>query len=441
MAQAAHSRFAQNQSNPGDAAAVKAQEIAAKLSQTLTGQPYVNNTASVSITMDIPVAKVGLVIGRAGTTIRNIQDTSGSRLQLDSTGEPTRLLRITGSHESVEKAKIRLQSLLCAPTLSGGGGYQSFRPSKTIQIPSDCVGFVIGKGGETIKRISQETGCRLQVEDEEEAKRLGHALPVPGHQNLHFIGTNDSVASAEASVMDLLQKKQRSMGRSGYNGQQTQAYQLRAQPYPTYAPAQYAQITQQAYAVAPQGYAPNQMQGYGSYAPQAMYGSYAPQVPQQQPTLGYPQTYTPTPQAYTYPPPQQPAPAGQVQGYQNQLLPPQGYLPNAQQPAVNEAPGGKQSPVAMPNGQQMPAGMPSNGAYSGIPPNAQFMSQPGMPNMQQVGHAGAAPPPPLSHMVPSQPPMNQPSQMNNTVNMNQTPNSVASPQVQANPAGCEGRSN
>jgi len=435
MAQAAHSRFAQTQSHPGDAAAVKAQEIAAKLSQTLTGQqPYLNNTGSVSITMDIPVAKVGLVIGRAGTTIRNIQDTSGSRLQLDSTGEPTRLLRITGTQESVEMAKSRLQTLLCAPTLSGG--FQPFRPSKTIQIPSDCVGFVIGKGGETIKRISQETGCRLQVEDDEEAKRLGHTPPVPGHQNLHLIGTNDAVARAEASVMDLLQKKQRSMGRGGYNGQQTQAYQLRAQPYPAY-PAQYAQVTQQAYTVAPQGYAPQQMQGYGSYAPQAMYASYAPQIPQQQ----YPQAYTAAPQAYTYPPPQQPAaPAGQAPGYQTQILNPQGYLPNVQQPAVGEAPGDKQTTAAMPNAQQIPAGMPPNGAYTGIPPNAQFMSQPGMPNMQQVGHAGAAPSP-ISQMGPSQPPMNQPPPINNTVNMNQMPNSVASPQVQVNPAGSEGRPN
>jgi len=434
MAQAAHSRFAQIQSNPGDAAAVKAQEIAAKLSQTLTGQqPYLNNTDSVSITMDIPVEKVGLVIGRAGTTIRNIQDTSGSRLQLDSTGEPTRLLRITGSQASVEMAKSRLQNLLCAPTLAGG--FQPFRPSKTIQIPSDCVGFVIGKGGETIKRISQETGCRLQVEDDDEAKRLGHTPPVPGHQNLHLVGTNDAVARAEASVMDLLQKKQQSMGRGGYNGQQPQAYQLRAQPYPAY-PAQYAQVTQQAYAVAPQGYAPQQMQGYGSYAPQAMYASYPPQIPQQQ----YPQAYTAAPQAYSYPPPQQPAaPAGQAPGYQTQI--PQGYLPNVQQPAVGEAPGDKQTTAAMPNAQQIPAGMTPNGAYTGIPPNAQFISQPGMPNMQQVGHTSAAPSP-INQMGPSQPPMNQPPPINNnTVNMNQMPNPVASPQVQVNPAGSEGRPN
>ena len=29
-------------------------------------------------------------------------------------------------------------------------------------MPRDVVGFVIGKGGETIKRIQAETGCKVQ---------------------------------------------------------------------------------------------------------------------------------------------------------------------------------------------------------------------------------------------------------------------------------------
>lgn len=440
MAQSTNpSRFAPFQPNPGSAAAQKAQEIAAKLSQTLTGQPYVANAGSISITMDIPVEKVGLVIGRAGTTIREIQDTSGTRLQLDSSGEPTRQLRITGSRESVEIAKNRLQTLLCQPTL---GTYQAFRPTKTMQIPSECVGFVIGKGGETIKRISQETGCRLQVEDDDEARRLGHTPPVPGHQNLHLIGANDSVSRAEGAVLELLEKKQRSMGRGGYNGQQTQAYQLRTQPYPAYAPAQYAQVAQQAYTLAPQGYAPNQIQGYGSYAPQAVYPSYAPQIPQQQTALGYSQTYTSTaPQAYPYPQSQQASPAGQLPGYPPApLLSTQGYLPNAQQAAVGAPPVDKQHAVGMSNGQQIPVGIPPNGVYAGMPPNTQFMPPAGMPNMQQ-GDGIGAPQPTISQMGPLPPPMNQPSHLNKTAEIKQMSNSPGSSQCQVNVAGIEGLSN
>jgi len=441
MAQSTNpSRFAPAQSNPGSAAAQKAQEIAAKLSQTLTGQPYVANVAgSVSVTMDIPVEKVGLVIGRSGSTIREIQDTSGTRLQLDSFGEPTRQLRIIGSRENVEAAKNRLQALISQPTL---GGYQAFRPTKTMQIPSECVGFVIGKGGETIKRISQETGCRLQVEDDEEARRLGHTPPMPGHQNLHLIGSSDSVSRAEGAVIELLEKKQRSMGRGGYNGQQTQAYQLRTQPYPAYAPAQYAQVAQQAYTLAPQGYAPNQIQGYGSYAPQAVYPSYAPQIPQQQTALGYPQTYTSTaPQAYPYPQSQQAAPAGQLPGYTPApISSTQGYLPNAQQAAVGEPPVDKQNAVGMSNGQQMPVGIPPNGVYAGMPPNGQFMPPAGMPNIQQGGPIGA-PQPTMSQMGPVPPPMNQPSHLNKTADMKQMANPAGSSQCQANVAGIEGLSN
>jgi len=241
-------------------------------------------------------------------------------------------------------------------------------------------------------------------------------------------------------VMDLLEKKQRSMGRGGYNGQQAQPYQLRAQPYPAYATAQYAQVAQQTYTLTPQGYAPNQMQGYGSYAPHAVYPSYATQIPQQQAALGYPQTYTPTaPQAYPYPPSQQPPPPGQLPGYPPApALATQGYVPNPQQPAVGNAPGTEQSTAGMPPVQQMPGGIPPNQAYAGIPPNAQFITPSGIPgNMQQVAPMGTTQPT-INLGPPMQPPMTQPPQVNKAADMTQTSNVANSSQFQRNPAGSEG---
>lgn len=417
MAQTGNSsRFAPapTTSNATAAAAQKAQEIAAKLSMTLTGQSSsgggqawpISGGGSNSVTMDIPVEKVGLVIGKAGSMIREIQETSGARLQLDSTGEPTRQLRISGFGQSVEIAKARVEGLMTQPTF----GARVWRPTKTLQIPCECVGFVIGKGGETIKRISQETSCRMQVEDDDEAKRLGHTAPLPGHQNLHLIGSSEAVSSAEVAVMDLLQRKQG--GGGSYNPTQQQVSQLRAQPYPAYAPPQgYAQVAQQAYALPAQGYAPNQMHGYGAYTPQ--YASYAPQTAQLQPAPGYPPSYTAaTQQTYSqYPSQSQQPPTGaQFAGHmQNFQQPTQTYQPNSQQPPAGVIPYGHSgiqndqvanSGNAGPNFQQT--------AVSGIAPNSQktpTTSMPlnpqhmnpsmptgnGMPKINQYGQMGFQP--------------------------------------------------
>jgi len=436
------SRFAPapNISNSAAAAAQKAQEIAAKLSMTLTGKSssgvaqqhsYPVLGGSSSVTIDIPVEKVGLVIGKAGSMIREIQQSSGARLQLDSTGEPTRVLRISGFGQSVEMAKARIEGLINQPTFQS----RSWKPTKSLQIPCECVGFVIGKGGETIKRISQETGCRMQIEDEEEAKRLGHALPTPGHQNLHLIGNNEAVSNAEAQVRDLLQRKQGFGGGGGlsYNAYQQPVSQLRAQPYPAYIPQQgYAQLAQQAYPASTQMYPPNQMQGYGAYTPQ--YAAYPPQPAEVQPATGYPPSYPPaTPQTYsTYPSQtQQSATLGQYPAQQQNLQPTPTYQQNPQQTPAEVNPYGQSgiqnaqhtNPGNMGHNLQQTAGagMVQNPQETSASPtqlsnpqmSPNMLSGAGMPNINQYGQIGLQ-----SH--PGQSP-----QVNQTPNMNQAPHAGA----------------
>jgi len=385
------SRFAPPASTPNAAevAAQKAQEIAAKLSKTLTGSAGsvqawpVSGGGANSVILNIPVEKVGLVIGKAGTMIREIQESSGARLQLDSTGEPTRILRISGAAQSVEIAKARVEGLMNQPTY----GLRISKPSKTMQIPSECVGFVIGKGGETIKRISQDTRCRMQIETEEEALRLGHTPPMPGHQNLQLVGSAEAVANAEAVVTDLLQRKQGMTGNVGgaYGATQQQSYQLRAQPYPAYVPPQgYAQVAQQAYALSAQGYQPNQMQGYGAYTPQ--YAAYASQAAPPQSTPGYPQPGTSaTQQPYiSYPTPQQPNTGNQPTGQPQEQ--------NPQHQSAGQIPGAQSS---MQNAQHISSGQMGpnyqQGNTAGVAPNSQTMPPAYMPYNAQHMNPGMSP--------------------------------------------------
>ena len=37
------------------------------------------------------------------------------------------------------------------------------RNARILPVPNDSVGLIIGKNGETIRRLHRETGCKIQV--------------------------------------------------------------------------------------------------------------------------------------------------------------------------------------------------------------------------------------------------------------------------------------
>jgi len=280
-----------------------------------------------------------------------------------------------------------------------------------------------------------DTKCRMQIEDEEEAKRLGHTLPTPGHQNLHLIGNDDAVSNAEAQVLDLLQRKQGFGGGGGvsYNAYQQPVSQLRAQPYPAYVPQQsYAHLAQQAYSPSTQMYPPNQMHGYGAYTPQ--YAAYTPRPAEVQPASGYPPSYTPaTPQTYSqYPPQAQPSPtANQFTAQPQNLQPTQTYQQNPQQNPAEVTPYGQSGiqnvqqtnpgNMGLSLQQTAGAGMVQNSqSASASPPHLStpqmsphMLSGVGMSNITQYGQTGL------------QPQTGQSPQLNQTPNMNQPPHAGA----------------
>jgi len=213
-----------------DPAALKALEVAKKISKTIVGGGSAPNDNS----MQIPSDKVGIVIGRGGATIKEIENTTGVKLQLETTGEPLRTVYISGSDENVAKAKDMIKTLIEERTKGRGS---VFNPRKTIQIPCDQVGLVIGRGGAHIRKICQDTSCRLKIESEEQAVKNGHDLPMPGYQNLHIMGSPAAADNAERTVMELLHndtvQKLQPEALMGYGAYQPHAYQLRAHPYGT----------------------------------------------------------------------------------------------------------------------------------------------------------------------------------------------------------------
>ncbi|XP_029930766.1 far upstream element-binding protein 1 isoform X4 [Myripristis murdjan] len=135
--------------------------------------------------LDVPVPRfaVGIVIGRNGEMIKKIQSDTGVRIQFkqDDGTTPERIAQIMGPPDQAQHAAEIISDLLRSvqaggpPGHGGGrgrgrgqgnwnmgppGGLQEF----TFTVPTMKTGLIIGKGGETIKGISQQSGARIELQ-------------------------------------------------------------------------------------------------------------------------------------------------------------------------------------------------------------------------------------------------------------------------------------
>jgi far upstream element-binding protein len=112
----------------------------------------------------VPNDKVGLVIGRGGSTIKMIQDDTGAHIQIpqQADGEDPNYRTITisaSSNEAAEAAQGQINGILAGQHRGDGPPPQAL----FVSVPEDRVGLVIGKGGSTIKDLQARTQTRIQV--------------------------------------------------------------------------------------------------------------------------------------------------------------------------------------------------------------------------------------------------------------------------------------
>jgi len=162
----------------------------------------------------IPGNKVGFIIGKSGDMIRQLQERANVKMviiqQSSEVTDSQKQLRITGEPNKVDYAQQLVKDLLVekemeilkyknkAPTHSNNNEYGSV-PQSHIDIPvsPQYIGLVIGKNGDNIKRISQETGAKVTV-DVSKTDANGNKLCQISGLNLH------SVNAAAEMVNDIL---------------------------------------------------------------------------------------------------------------------------------------------------------------------------------------------------------------------------------------------
>ncbi|KAH9604730.1 hypothetical protein KSS87_013688 [Heliosperma pusillum] len=159
---------------PGDETHEPASEGGAYAS---TGQHFDSGSKSISKKIEIPNNKVGVLIGKAGETIRNLQINSGAKIQItrDADADPnakTRTVELVGTSESLNKAERLIKDVIVeadaggSPSLVARGFSAAMNSGSTeveIPVPGDKVGLIIGRGGDTIKNLQTRSGARIQL--------------------------------------------------------------------------------------------------------------------------------------------------------------------------------------------------------------------------------------------------------------------------------------
>ncbi|XP_074582015.1 uncharacterized protein LOC141838438 [Curcuma longa] len=232
----------------------------------------------VSRKIEIPNNKVGVLIGKAGETIRYLQFNSGAKIQItrDAEADPnstTRSVELIGAFESINKAEKLIKDVIAeadaggSPSLvaRGFGTLQSGGEQFEIKVANEKVGLIIGKGGETIKNLQTRSGARIQL--------IPQHLPEgdPSKERIvRITGDKRQIESAKEMIKDVMNQTPRASHLSGHSQQNYRARGSNLQPHWT------ARAT-----------SPAQRGGYdyqqrGSYPPQSAhypqpYGGYSQQ--------------------------------------------------------------------------------------------------------------------------------------------------------------------
>ncbi|KMU77268.1 far upstream element-binding protein 2 [Coccidioides immitis RMSCC 3703] len=236
-------------------------------------QPGYGEDENSSTQMMVPDRTVGLIIGRGGETIKDLQDRSGCHVIIapeDKSLNGLRPVNLNGAPRAIQRAKDLILEVVETDSRQGGAppqreprGYAPERDTgapapergdDSIFIPKESVGMIIGKGGDTIKELQNITGCKVNI------------LPAVGREvdrEVVMIGSKQAIEQMKKSILEKVDTfKSRSQARrdDGYSERYSQP-QLRSYPQDQ------AKSSQPSQASAPAA-------GGDSADPYAMYGGY-----------------------------------------------------------------------------------------------------------------------------------------------------------------------
>lgn len=162
----------------------------------------------------VPDRTVGLIIGRGGETIRDLQERSGCHVNIVGENKSVNGLRpvnLIGTPEAAMHAKDLILEIVESDSRNGGQGGNRPPPrhdnmrdgggggaggvdkvNDSIYVPSEAVGMIIGKGGETIREMQNNTGCKINVSQS--------SGPGEVEREIGLVGSRDAINRAKLVI-------------------------------------------------------------------------------------------------------------------------------------------------------------------------------------------------------------------------------------------------
>ncbi|KAJ4368786.1 hypothetical protein N0V83_005868 [Neocucurbitaria cava] len=201
----------------------------------------------------VPDRTVGLIIGRGGETIRDLQERSGCHVNIVGENKSVNGLRpvnLIGSPAAAAHARELIMEIVDSDTKQmdasnnqqpqahqqqhnnkrdnfdsysgGGGGAGAGKINDSMMVPSDAVGMIIGKGGETIKSMQSDTGCKINV---------SQASGADIEREIGLVGTRQAIEDAKRAIWEKVdQVKEKNNSRRRDNGNQNDNYSHQQAP-------------------------------------------------------------------------------------------------------------------------------------------------------------------------------------------------------------------
>jgi len=117
-------------------------------------------TTKATIAFLIPFTKTSLLIGAKGATIKAIQKDHDVKLEVEGQNSSYtsigRTVLICGSIKNIGECLAAITEILFKE--------ESDDAKVAILLPPGVASFIIGKGGEAIKRVQKQTGCTFDIE-------------------------------------------------------------------------------------------------------------------------------------------------------------------------------------------------------------------------------------------------------------------------------------
>ncbi|XP_053525229.1 poly(rC)-binding protein 4 isoform X2 [Artibeus jamaicensis] len=214
--------------------------IAFKLDEDLCSAPANGGTVSrppVTLRLVIPASQCGSLIGKAGTKIKEIRETTGAQVQVagdllpNSTeravtvsGVPDAIIlcvrqicavilegfSVQGQYGAVTPAEVtKLQQLsghavpFASPSMVPGLDPGAQTSSQEFLVPNDLIGCVIGRQGSKISEIRQMSGAHIKI---------GNQAEGAGERHVTITGSPVSIALAQYLITACLETAKSTSG-------------------------------------------------------------------------------------------------------------------------------------------------------------------------------------------------------------------------------------